>query len=105
MSYTLALDADRPAPAGVLAFSGFVPTVEGWQPSLGDRPSLRVFIAHGRLDPVIEIEFARRARETLSAAGLEVDYHEFAGGHEIDPALIPAAQTWLSARQQAAAQG
>src|ERR1700722_13066432 len=37
MSYALALGADRPAPAGILAFSGFIPTVEGWQPSLEDR--------------------------------------------------------------------
>ena len=34
MSYALGLGPDRPAPAGILAFSGFVPTVEGWQPSL-----------------------------------------------------------------------
>jgi len=105
MSYALALDAGRPAPAGVLAFSGFIPTVEGWQPSLADRTNLRVFIAHGRRDPVIGIAFAHRARETLGAGGLELDYHEFAGGHEVDPALIPAARTWLSAGQQAAAQG
>jgi phospholipase/carboxylesterase len=105
MSYALALDAGRPAPAGVLAFSGFIATVEGWQPSLSDRAALRAFIAHGRADPVIGIEFARRARETLSAAGFELDYHEFAGGHEIDPSLIPAARAWLAAGQQAAAQG
>ena len=34
MSYALGLHADRPRPAGILAFSGFVPTVEGWEPSL-----------------------------------------------------------------------
>jgi len=105
MSYALALDAQRPAPAGVLALSGFIPTVEGWQPSLADRPSLRVLIAHGSGDPVIGVAFARRARDTLSAAGLEVDYHEFAGAHEVDPAVIPVAQDWLSARLAAAAQG
>src|SRR3954451_1437644 len=32
MSYALGLGADRPAPAGILAFSGFVPVVEGWEP-------------------------------------------------------------------------
>jgi phospholipase/carboxylesterase len=37
MSYALGLGPDRPAPAGILAFSGFIPTVEGWQPSLADR--------------------------------------------------------------------
>src|SRR5918998_121656 len=34
MSYALGLGPGRPAPAGILAFSGFVPTVDGWQPDL-----------------------------------------------------------------------
>ncbi|HEV7529948.1 MAG TPA: phospholipase [Solirubrobacteraceae bacterium] len=95
MSYALALGADRPAPAGVLAFSGFIPTVDGWQPQLEDRTEVRAFIAHGRNDPVISVEFARSARQQLVAAGLRVDYHEFAGGHEIDSSRIPAARRWL----------
>ena len=32
MSYSLGLGPDRPAPAGILAFCGFIPTVDGWQP-------------------------------------------------------------------------
>ena len=40
MSYSLGLSGDRPAPAGILAFSGFIPTVEGWQASLDDRAGL-----------------------------------------------------------------
>src|ERR1700746_3609359 len=36
MSYATALSAERPSVAGILAFSGFVPTVDGWEPSLGD---------------------------------------------------------------------
>ena len=50
MSYALGLGGDRPAPRGILAFSGFVPTVEGWQPQLEDRRTMNVFIAHGRGD-------------------------------------------------------
>src|SRR5262249_43250911 len=34
MSYALGLGPDRPAPAGILAFSGFIPTVEGWEPDI-----------------------------------------------------------------------
>ena len=34
MSYSLGLNAGRPAPAGILAFSGFVPVVEGWEADL-----------------------------------------------------------------------
>src|SRR5215208_7491588 len=45
MSYSLGLGADRPAPAGILAFPGFVPTVDGWSPDLATRQALRAFIA------------------------------------------------------------
>ena len=96
MSYSLGLPADRPAPAGILAFSGFVPVVEGWEPDLVGRSALRAFVAHGRNDPIMEIGFARRARELLEAGGLEVEYHESDAAHQIDPAHIPAATDWLA---------
>lgn len=94
MSYTLGLGADRPAPAGILAFSGFVPVVDGWEPSLDDRRQLRAFVAHGRSDPIIEVGFGRRAREVLEAGGLDVDYHESDVAHEIDPGHLAAATRW-----------
>jgi phospholipase/carboxylesterase len=97
MSYALGLSGERPVPAGILAFSGFIPTVEGWQPDLTSRSELPVFIAHGRRDPVMDISFARRARELLEATGLPVTYHESDAAHHIDPAHVPAATRWLSA--------
>jgi phospholipase/carboxylesterase len=96
MSYALGLGPDRPAPAGILAFSGFVPTVDGWQPDLAGRPDTRAFIAHGRRDPVMAVDFARRAKELLQDGGLDVEYHESDAGHHIDPAHVPAAVAWLS---------
>lgn len=95
MSYALALGGDRPAPAGILAFSGFIPDVEGWEPSFDDRSSTRVFIAHGRNDPVIGVEFARRARELLERGGLDVDYAESGAAHNIDPADLSRGIAWL----------
>ena len=95
MSYALGLGPDRPRSAGILAMSGFIPTVEGWEPDLAGRAGLPVFIGHGRNDPVISVEFARAANELLSAAGLEVGYHETDAGHQIDPSLIPLAKDWL----------
>jgi phospholipase/carboxylesterase len=97
MSYALGLDGDRPAPAGLLIFSGFVPTVEDWRPELASRSDLPVFIAHGRRDPVMDVAFARQAHELLDAAGLPVQYHESAAAHQIDPAQIPAATRWVTA--------
>jgi phospholipase/carboxylesterase len=96
MSYAMALSADRPAVAGILAFSGFVPIVEDWQPSLEDRRDTAAFVAHGRNDPIMEIGFARRARELLEAGGLEVTSRESDVGHQIDPADLADATEWLS---------
>jgi len=95
MSYSLGLSAERPPPAGILAFSGFVPTVEGWEAHLADRKATRVFIAHGRSDPVMDVVFARRARELLESGGLDVDYYESDVAHTIDPAHLPAAEAWV----------
>jgi len=103
MSYSLGLGGDRPAPAGILAFSGFVPVVDGWEPDLATRGGVRAFIAHGRRDPVMEIGFARRARDLLEAGGLDVSYHESDAGHHIDPAHVPAAIAWVDATLAGAA--
>jgi phospholipase/carboxylesterase len=98
MSYALGLTAERPVPAGILAFSGFIPVVEGWEPDLEGRNGTPVFIAHGRRDPVMDVNFARSARALLEGAGLEVEYNESDAGHHIDPAHIPAATEWLRKR-------
>jgi phospholipase/carboxylesterase len=95
MSYATGLSAERPAPAGILAFSGFVPTVEGWEPSFADRTGTRLFVSHGRNDPVIGVEFAQRARELVEAGGLDLVYRESELGHQIDPAHLRDAATWL----------
>jgi phospholipase/carboxylesterase len=97
MSYAMGLGADRPAPAGILAFSGFIPEVEGWKPELATRTAVRAFIAHGTGDQVIAVEFARAAAERLRDAGLAVEYRESEAGHHIDPREIPAAGAWLRA--------
>lgn len=98
MSYSLGLGPDRPAPAGILAFSGFIPVVDGWQADLAGRADVPVFIAHGRRDPIMEVGFAQRARQQLEDGGLQVEYHESDAAHHIDPAHVPAAVDWIAAR-------
>lgn len=97
MSYAMGLGAGRPPVGGILAFAGFIPTVEGWAPDLPAHQPTRVFIAHGRQDQVMDIAFARRANELLVASGFDVEYHESDAGHQIDPAHVPAAISWLGA--------
>ena len=65
MSYALGLGTGRPRPAGLIALSGFMPTVPGYPLDLA-KPFPRVAIGHGALDPVISVEWSRQARDLLS---------------------------------------
>jgi len=56
---------------------------------------LPVLISHGAGDPVIEVDFARNARELLESGGLDVAYRESPGGHQIDGPTIDAGREWL----------
>ena len=95
MAYALGLGAGRPSPAGIVAMSGFVPTVAGWEPDLAARAGLPVWIAHGRNDPVISVEFGRAARDLLTAGGLDVTYEESDAAHHVDPRAIVALPAWV----------
>jgi phospholipase/carboxylesterase len=83
MSFAVALGVGRPSPAAIVALSGFVPTVEGWEPHFEGREGLPVFIHHGRDDPIISVEFGRRAAELLREGGLDVDYVETDAAHSV----------------------
>ncbi len=95
MSYALGLDDRRPAPAGVLALSGFIPTVEGFELDLSDRDGFPVAIGHGTHDPVISVQFARDAHQRLETAGARILYRESPMFHSIDPAFVHVLQNWL----------
>jgi phospholipase/carboxylesterase len=92
MSYAVGLGEGRPSPAAILAFSGFVPTVQGWRPELESRRGLPVLIHHGRMDPIIEVEFGRTANELLSNSGLDVSYVETEAGHWLPPEIVARAR-------------
>ena len=88
MSYALALGRGRPRPAALLAMSGFIPRVEGFELDL-DAPFPPIAIVHGTYDPVIPVAFAHDARDTLESAGAELTYREYPIEHWIDPQAIP----------------
>ncbi|MBA2569215.1 MAG: hypothetical protein H0V11_07705 [Actinobacteria bacterium] len=94
MSYALGLGADRPRPAGILALSGFVPTVGGFTLDL-ERPLPPIAIGHGTYDPVIGVDWGRQARERLEAVGADVLYREYPLPHTIDPGFLAELQHWI----------
>jgi len=96
MSYALGLGRGRPKPRALLAFSGFVPTVEGFELDL-DPPLPPVAIGHGTYDNVIGVEWGRRARDLLTDAGADVLYREYPLPHAVDPGFLAELQPWLAA--------
>ena len=96
MSYATGLGVGRPRAAGILAFTGAIPSVDGWEPELQSRVGLPVLITHGRTDPTMKLDFAHRARQLLHEAGLDVTYLESGGGHEIEPLAIGKGIQWLA---------
>jgi phospholipase/carboxylesterase len=95
MSYALALGKERPSPAALIALSGFIPEVEGFELDLDSRAGLPVAIGHGTFDPIISVEFGRAARERLEQAGLEVVYRESPMRHSVDPAFLRDLAPWI----------
>jgi phospholipase/carboxylesterase len=95
MSWALGLGRGRPRPAGIIALSGFVPTVNAFELDLS-LPLPPVAIGHGTYDPVISVEFGRQARQLLEEAGADVLFRESPMPHTVDPAFIAELQPWVS---------
>lgn len=87
----LALDValHRAAPvAGLALMSGTHLNAKAWGERLERVKGVPVFMSHGRGDPLLPFAISRGLRDTLAAAGADVDWVEFGGGHEIPrPAL------------------
>jgi phospholipase/carboxylesterase len=94
MAYSFGLGAGRPRPAALIALSGFMPTVEGFELDLSDIPP--VAIGHGTYDPIISVEFGRQAREVLEQADASVLYREYPLPHAIDPSFLAELRAWLA---------
>lgn len=83
----LVLQTDRPF-AGLILLSGTIIAHEEWKPRMPLRKGLPVFQSHGTDDPILACEVARQLRDELQAGGLDVEWHEFRGGHEIPMSVV-----------------
>ena len=95
MAYTLGLGRARPRYAALIALSGFMPVVEGWEADL-DRELPPVAIGHGTYDPIIDVRFGRAARDRLEAAGAQVIFRESPMPHAIDPGFAAELEAWIA---------
>jgi len=95
MSWSLGLGGGRPRPAAIVALSGFIPTVEGFELDLSGLDGYPVAIGHGTHDPIIGVEWGHDARNRLEAAGADVTWRESPMPHAVDPEFLRELGPWL----------
>ena len=94
-----ALGAGRPSPAGLLAMSGFIPTVEGWEPELDSRARAAGLHHARRARPghLRRVRAATRAAAWRRPASTSTTTSTAAAITSI-PRQLPAMRAWLRTR-------
>lgn len=77
--------------AGLICLSGYLHSMS---PVVGSvLPP--VLIVHGTQDSVVPVSAAIRARDSFTAWGASVQYHEFPMGHEIKPEIVDLMRSFV----------
>lgn len=77
--------------AGLICLSGYLHSMS---PVVGSvLPP--VLIVHGTQDSVVPVSAAIRARDSFTAWGASVQYHEFPMGHEIQPEIVDLMRSFV----------
>ena len=82
--------------AGLLGMSGYLPlaATTAAERSEANR-DVPVFLAHGRMDPVVPFQRGIDSRDALVALGHEVEWHEYPMQHSVCEDEIEDSQAWL----------
>ena len=80
--------------AGLMALSTWLALRETLQADSVDA-STPVFMAHGRFDPMIPMQYGRSAADALVDAGFDVDWHDYPMAHAVCPQEIDDIRSWL----------
>jgi len=83
----VACGSDAPL-GGLILMSGTLLARRRWQAGMAARAGLRALMSHGRYDALLPFASAEALRDLLVAAGVQVGWVEFDGGHEIPPPLL-----------------
>lgn len=84
--------------AGLVQLSGNLLAREVWSPLIDKRYGLPVFQSHGTQDDILPNIGAERLRDALSQAGLDVEWHNFQGGHEIPELVLRRLSVFITGR-------
>lgn len=83
---------------GVIAHSGYIAEGDNTNYKWEGAKNVEFFVAHGASDPVIPVQFGKRARELLQQHGLRCEYKEYDMGHQISERSLQDLNNWLRRR-------
>ncbi len=82
--------------AGLMALSTYMALPDDAKNALS-RKDLPIFMAHGSLDPVLQMAWGRASADKLIEAGYNVEWREYPMAHAVCPQEIADIGVWLSA--------
>ena len=95
LALDVALHDQRPL-AGLALLSTTPLCIADWQPLMAARKDLPVLQTHGTQDVVLPHALALEERDMLEAAGLDVTWISFPGGHELPHVVLQALADFVS---------
>jgi phospholipase/carboxylesterase len=93
----IAFTTDEPIDALVL-LSPTIVNEEAWRGGMPKRRGLRVFISHGRRDPILPFDASVRLQQAMRDDGLRVTWFPFDGGHDMPAEVVTALNAFLAER-------
>lgn len=82
--------------AGLVLLSSTLLSASEWQPLMAARKDLPVLLTHGTHDPILPHARAEQLRDLLQAAGLDVSWVSFPGGHELPLPVLQALSAFVT---------
>jgi len=83
--------------AGLMCLSGYLPlreTVPAERSAANQQTP--IFMAHGRMDPVVVIERAEKSRDILRDLGYQIEWTEYPMQHSVCAEEVDAIGKWLT---------
>lgn len=80
--------------AGLMALSTYIALPGELEASAGHR-DLPVFMAHGRFDPMLPMQWGRASADKLGEAGYNVEWHDYPMAHAVCADEITDIRSWL----------
>ena len=87
---------DEQKPAGLLLFSSTLIARSVWRPRMARLQGLPILQTHGIQDPLLAFSDAEALRDLWQAAGANLTFVRFQGGHTIPPVALQAAERFIA---------